>query len=502
MYQLYFAILVQMLIMQVVGNLQAIIAPYVEKRLNMRKKEENNNLTWADVLVGNDPYDTFGDFNEIVIQFGYIMFFSSAFPAAALLGLLNNLVEIRLDAHSILNCEPRPSAERKGGIGVWFDIVELMSFIAIVVNALIFALTSDAIGAGIHNACQFEFRDIDVTVNPLMTMNVFSWFQQGCLNFCSGMYQSQRFDNPSIYLSPCGTVPLVDRRNTSKLLPSCKTIPHTSPVECTETNPCPGKEDTGVGSATNNCDRPFLCNPVPLRVPYGSARSKLGRNLNDDWSRAYCQESPSVNLGSGEWRFTTPTVMHAWNPFMNPFPSPPSFNSEPPAYVPVRTSEYGMISCSLICDSKSVCPYSRNSPTFNPRLKRERAFRPMDYISPADLEEIQKAKDVVCIKGADQQFRPPAGSKYCFLCPDENLVPTQLVVGVDNFNEIVFTTAFGPSVAVLWTVLIFEHIVFVIKFFVMAIVSVLPPCINRIIQEYNYRISMRIIIILRIVIII
>jgi hypothetical protein len=47
---------------------------------------------------------------------------------------------------------------------------------------------------------------------------------------------------------------------------------------------------------------------------------------------------------------------------------------------------------------------------------------------------------------------------------------TQPVVGVDHFNEIVFTTAFGPSVAALWAILIFEHIVFIIKFFVMAMV--------------------------------
>ena len=189
MYQLYFAILIQMVIMQVVGNVTAIIGPAIEKMRNNRKKTQGLKISWADVLVGNDRYDTFGDFNEIVIQFGYVMFFSAAFPAAAVLSWFNNVIEVRLDAHSVLNCEPRPSAERKGGIGVWFEIIELMSFIAVVINALIFALTSDAIGAGVHNLCQTTFKDIDVTTNPA-TLTSLSWYELGCINFCSGMYLS------------------------------------------------------------------------------------------------------------------------------------------------------------------------------------------------------------------------------------------------------------------------------------------------------------------------
>jgi len=92
MYQLYFAILIQMVIMQVVGNIQAIVGPQVEKHMNLRKVRSGSKLTWSDVLVGNDAYDTFGDFNEIVIQFGYVMFFSAAFPAAAVLSWFNNVI--------------------------------------------------------------------------------------------------------------------------------------------------------------------------------------------------------------------------------------------------------------------------------------------------------------------------------------------------------------------------------------------------------------------------
>jgi hypothetical protein len=469
MYQLYFAILIQMVIMQVVGNLTAIVLPEIEKFRNKRKQIQGVTLTWADVLATNDPYDTFGDFNEIVIQFGYVMFFSAAFPAAAILSWFNNIMEIRLDAHAVLNCEPRPSCERKGGIGVWFEIIELMSFVAVVINALIFALTSDAIGAGIHNLCQVTFQDIDVTANPA-SLNSLSWYQQGCVNFCSGMYQSQKFHNPSIFLGPCGTRPLIDSTKNQSF-PSCRTVPNKVPVKCSEQEPCPAAEGpSGALSLSNNCDAPFLCNPIPLKVPVRGARSLVGKQSTEDWSRAYCQESPRIDLGSGQWRFEKATPLYAWNPFMNNFgPSSTSSIQDIPAYVDVSTYEYGMISCTLVCKDPSTCPYSRTNPTFNPALRRVQPHVPMDYIPPETLQRIQDARAVKCIKSGSN-YRTPDDKDYCFICASEDLELTTPVVGQDNFNEIVFTTTFGPSVAALWSILVFEHIIFIIKFFVMALV--------------------------------
>ena len=53
-------------------------------------------LEQYDVLMG-----TFGDYLEMVIQFGYATLFSAAFPLAPLLALANNYVEIRVDAWKI-----------------------------------------------------------------------------------------------------------------------------------------------------------------------------------------------------------------------------------------------------------------------------------------------------------------------------------------------------------------------------------------------------------------
>ena len=491
MYQLYFAILIQMVVMQLVGNIQVMVLPQIGLFFRRRKQEsQGKQFSWADVLVDNDPYDTFGDFNEIVIQFGYVMFFSAAFPAAAALSWFNNIIEIRLDAHSVLNCEPRPSVQRTGGIGVWFEIIEVMSFIAIVINALIFCMTSNAIGSGIHNLCQFAFSDIDVTASPSSLSMSLSWYQQGCVSFCSGMYLSQTFHNPDIRLGPCGTIPVIDTK-TNVSLPSCRNIPSPAAVYCTEQNPCPGQQSPEglVDVISNNCDSPFLCNPIPLKVPIASPRSLVGRQSNVDWSRAYCQESPRVNLGSGEWRYQTPTEIFAWNPFLNNFPS--SGSQDIPAYQRTTVNDYGMMSCSLFCDPKKVpsCPYSKTNPTFNPKVARSDAFKPMDYIDPVQLGKIQASQSVKC-ELKDTGYQPPEGSihGYCFLCPETNLVLTVPVTGVDYYNEVVFSTMFGPSVAAVWAVLVFEHIILIIKFIVMAMVSYPPPPQSPFISEHIFHV--------------
>ena len=53
----------------------------------------------------------------VVIQFGFITIFVAAFPLGPLFALLNNLVEIRLDAYKFITIYRRPRAARAEDIG-------------------------------------------------------------------------------------------------------------------------------------------------------------------------------------------------------------------------------------------------------------------------------------------------------------------------------------------------------------------------------------------------
>lgn len=48
-----------------------------------------------------DVYQTYDDYLELYIQFGYVVLFSSVAPFAAFWALLNNFFEIRLDAYKV-----------------------------------------------------------------------------------------------------------------------------------------------------------------------------------------------------------------------------------------------------------------------------------------------------------------------------------------------------------------------------------------------------------------
>ena len=62
---------------------------------------------------------TFGEFNTKVLQFGYVAFFSVAFPLGALAATATNIVELRLDAYKFMFALRRPAWEGADGIGSW-----------------------------------------------------------------------------------------------------------------------------------------------------------------------------------------------------------------------------------------------------------------------------------------------------------------------------------------------------------------------------------------------
>lgn len=55
----------------------------------------------------------------MVMQLGYVVLFSSAFPLAAFCALANNLIEVRGDAFKLCFVSQRPFSRRVNSIGSW-----------------------------------------------------------------------------------------------------------------------------------------------------------------------------------------------------------------------------------------------------------------------------------------------------------------------------------------------------------------------------------------------
>lgn len=85
------------------------------------------------------------EYLEMILQYGFVVLFVSAFPLAPLFALINNIFETRLDAQKFLKYYRRPVPHRATNIGIWFRILDVVAKLAIISNAVIIAFTSNFI---------------------------------------------------------------------------------------------------------------------------------------------------------------------------------------------------------------------------------------------------------------------------------------------------------------------------------------------------------------------
>ncbi|XP_063053970.1 anoctamin-3 [Engraulis encrasicolus] len=121
-------------------------------RRKMRKRAETvmgkKHLPQWDKDWNLQPMNAHGlvdEYLEMVLQFGFTTIFVAAFPLAPLLALLNNIIEIRLDAYKFVTQWRRPMPARATDIGIWHGILEGIGVLAVITNAFVIAITSDYI---------------------------------------------------------------------------------------------------------------------------------------------------------------------------------------------------------------------------------------------------------------------------------------------------------------------------------------------------------------------
>ncbi|XP_023344103.1 anoctamin-7 [Eurytemora carolleeae] len=132
---------------QIINNAQEVFIPKFKAWWHSKKSKlasiGGSQMEQDYKLVENEGL--FQEYLEMVLQFGFITIFVAAFPLAPLCALLNNWMEIRLDAQKFV-CETRRAvAERAENIGIWFKILEMLAQMAVISNAFLIAFTSDFI---------------------------------------------------------------------------------------------------------------------------------------------------------------------------------------------------------------------------------------------------------------------------------------------------------------------------------------------------------------------
>lgn len=95
----------------------------------------------------------------MVIQFGFCTLFVSAFPLAPFFALLNNVLEIRLDAYKFIVTQRKPMPLPARSIGIWFTILDLISNLSVLCNAFVIGFTSDFVPKLLHTLLNGSLED-------------------------------------------------------------------------------------------------------------------------------------------------------------------------------------------------------------------------------------------------------------------------------------------------------------------------------------------------------
>ncbi|KAB0802428.1 hypothetical protein PPYR_04614 [Photinus pyralis] len=145
-----------MLFKSLVGNIYSAMMPACKKRLKWGISQSTNEdlPRWEQdfELREVERYFLVGEYMEIVMQYGFVTFFAAAFPLAPLCALINNILELRTDAHKYVRICRRPVPICTGSMNVWINLLKAMSSMSIISNAFIIAFTSNIVKRELYRA--------------------------------------------------------------------------------------------------------------------------------------------------------------------------------------------------------------------------------------------------------------------------------------------------------------------------------------------------------------
>nr|XP_058937577.1 anoctamin-6 isoform X2 [Kogia breviceps] len=132
------------------NNIQEVLLPWVMNligRCRTVSGAEKKTPRWEQDyhLQPMGKLGLFYEYLEMIIQFGFVTLFVASFPLAPLLALVNNILEIRVDAWKLTTQYRRMVPEKAQDIGAWQPIMQGIAILAVVTNAMIIAFTSDMI---------------------------------------------------------------------------------------------------------------------------------------------------------------------------------------------------------------------------------------------------------------------------------------------------------------------------------------------------------------------
>uniref|UniRef100_A0A8C2GC84 Anoctamin n=1 Tax=Cyprinus carpio TaxID=7962 RepID=A0A8C2GC84_CYPCA len=150
-----------------------------------------------------EPFDGLTpEYMEMIIQFGFVSLFVASFPLAPLFALLNNVIEIRLDAKKFVTELRRPDAIRAKDIGIWYNILSGLGKFSVIINAFVISFTSDFIPRLVYQYMYSETGTMHGFINHTLSYFNVSNFKPGTVPSISSLGKDITFCRYKDYREP------------------------------------------------------------------------------------------------------------------------------------------------------------------------------------------------------------------------------------------------------------------------------------------------------------
>ncbi|NXD45161.1 ANO9 protein, partial [Copsychus sechellarum] len=164
---LFIQMAVIMVLKQTISNIMEYLIPWISHQLRKKKKSpKKRSMMLGEEEEAEDPckrqwlnnyelnevnnFSLFNEYLEIVIQYSFTTIFVAAFPLAPLLALINNVIEIHMDAIKMMRLRRRMVPRKAKDIGIWLQVLEAIGILAVIGNGLVIAITSDFIPVQVY----------------------------------------------------------------------------------------------------------------------------------------------------------------------------------------------------------------------------------------------------------------------------------------------------------------------------------------------------------------
>lgn len=114
------------------------------EKMNLEGGHMRNNVTSVEAEAKLQEYETpLDDYMELIVNYGYVVMFSVAYPLFPFVSFILCILEVRVDAYKICFFTRKPYPAPANSIGIWEQIIRTISVVGALTNTGILVFTAD-----------------------------------------------------------------------------------------------------------------------------------------------------------------------------------------------------------------------------------------------------------------------------------------------------------------------------------------------------------------------